>query len=324
MALVLLGTVICGGTLGYVAIERWSVWDAFYMTVTTIATVGFKEVHPLSFGGEVFTVGLIISGVGTAFYAATLVATMMVEGGLHGQLARRRFTRMLENIQNHFILCGYGRIGSIIAEDLARQGVPFIVIERDAERIMSVMERGWLGLSADASREDVLRKAGIDRARGLIAAVGTDAENVYTVLTARVMRPDLFIIARVEADDAESKLRRAGADRVISPYHIGATHITQTALRPAVVDFVELATTSGHLDLSMEQVKVKDGSSYVGKSLVDAGLRQKFGVIIVAIKRGSGGMEFNPAPESVIRIGDEMIVLGRPDSVKALEDAVTA
>ena len=171
-------------------------------------SVGFKEVHPLSFGGEVFTVGLIISGVGTAFYAATLVATMMVEGGLHGQLARRRFTRMLENIQNHFILCGYGRIGSIIAEDLARQGVPFIVIERDAERIMSVMERGWLGLSADASREDVLRKAGIDRARGLIAALDAGLSHdqavwgTYFILSALFFLLGTFLMRkRFKEDD---------------------------------------------------------------------------------------------------------------------------
>jgi len=323
LAITLLLTVLTIGTLGYVIIEGWSVWDAFYMTVTTIATVGFKEVHPLSDVGEAFTVILIFGGVGTAFYTATLVATVMVEGGLQGHFARRRFTRMLDNIQQHFIICGFGRIGSMIAHDLARQGVPFVVVERDAERIMTVLERGWLGLAADASREEVLRKAGIDRARGLIAAVGTDAENVYTVLTARVMRPDLFIIARVEADDAEAKLRRAGADRVISPYQIGATHITQTALRPAVVDFVELATTAGHLELSMEQVRV-NVSTYVGKNLMEAGLRQKFGVIIVAIKRTAGAMEFNPAPETVIQQGDEMIVLGRPESLKALQDEVAA
>jgi voltage-gated potassium channel len=324
LAAALLLSVLVIGTAGYVTIEGWSLWDAFYMTVTTIATVGFREVHPLSRAGEAFTIILIFGGVGTAFYTATLVATVMVEGGVHRQFARRRFNRMLDNIQQHFILCGYGRIGSIIAEDLARQAVPFVVIERDPEQIMTVLERGWLGLSADASREDVLRKAGIERARGLIAAVGTDAENVYTVLTARVMRPDLFIVARVESDDAEAKLRRAGADRVISPYHIGATHITQTALRPAVVDFVELATTSGHLDLSMEQVTVIPASSYIGRNLIEAGLRQQFGVIIVAIKRTGGVMEFNPAPEAVIQDGDEMIVLGRPESVKALEEAVRA
>jgi voltage-gated potassium channel len=250
------------------------------------------------------------------------LATMIVEGGLQRGFAQRRVTRMLERVRDHFILCGYGRIGGIIADELHNQGVPFVVVEQDPERVHTVIERGWIALAADASREEVLERAGIHRARGLIAAVGTDAENVYTVLTARVMRPDLFIIARVESDDAERKLRRAGADRVISPYRIGAAHMAQTALRPAVVDFVQLATRSGHLDLSMEQVQVPQGTPLVGQSIVDAGIRQKFGVIIVGIKRVDGSMEFNPPPEAVIRAGDELVVLGRPESVKALEEMI--
>jgi voltage-gated potassium channel len=226
---------------------------------------------------------------------------------------------MLEQITNHFILCGYGRIGSIIANELHQQGVPLAVVERNPERVHQAIARGWLALEADASREEVLARAGIHRARGLIAAVGTDAENVFTVLTARVMRPDLFIIARVESDDAELKLRRAGADRVISPYQIGATHMVQTALRPAVVDFVQLATSSERLDLSMEQVHITDDSALANQSIVDAGIRQKFGVIVVGIKRAGGAMEFNPPPEAIMRAGDELVVLGRTDSVKALE-----
>jgi voltage-gated potassium channel len=294
------------------------------MTVTTVATVGYREVHPLSFPGQVFTILLILGGVGTAFYTATLLATVVVEGGLHRRFEQRRFNRMLEQISGHFIVCGDGRIGSIIVTELDRQGIPFVVIERDEDRMHTVMERGWLALAADASQEAVLEHAGIRRARGLIAAVGTDAENVYTVLTARVMQPDLFIIARVESDDAEHKLRRAGADRVISPYHIGASHIVQTALRPTVVDFMQLATSSDYMDLSMEQVHVHADSPLAGVSLINAGIRQKFGVIIVGIKRGSGEMEFNPAPEAVIAPGDELVVLGRPQSVKELEEAVTA
>jgi voltage-gated potassium channel len=324
LAIALLLSVIAGGTVGYVLIERWPLWDAFYMTVTTVATVGYREVHPLSFPGQIFTIFLIFGGVGTAFYTATLIVTMIVEGGLHHRFAQRRFARMLEDITHHFILCGYGRIGSIIADELHRQHVPFVVIERNPERMRGATERGWLVVNADASQEEALTRVGIHRARGLIAAVGTDAENVFTVLTARVMRPDLFIIARVESDDAEHKLRRAGADRVISPYHIGANHMVQTALRPAVVDFVQLATSSEHLDLSMEQVRVEERSVVAGKTIVDAGIRQKYGVIVVAIKRSAGPMEFNPPPDAVIRPGDELVVLGRPQSVKALEETVHA
>jgi len=324
LAVLLLVGVLAGGTVGYMVIEGWSAWDAFYMTVTTVATVGFREVHPLSLGGQVFTILLIFCGVGTAFYTVTLLATIIVEGGLHRRFEKRRVARMLEHITDHFILCGYGRIGGIIAAELHQQGVSVVVVERDPERVHDAMERGWLALAADASREEVLRAAGIHRARGLIAAVGTDAENVFTVLTARVMRPDLFIIARVESDDAEHKLRRAGADRVISPYQIGATHMVQTALRPAVVDFVQLATSSERLDLSMEQVHIKDDSALANQSIVDAGIRQKFGVIIVGIKRAGGAMEFNPAPEAIMRAGDELVVLGTTESVKALEKGVVA
>lgn len=303
-------------------VEGWGPWDAFYMTVITVSTVGYREVRPLSSGGEVFTVVLIFGGVGTVFYTVTQLAAVMVEGGLHRRFEQRRVTRMLEKIKDHFILCGCGRIGSIIAEELRRQAVPFVVIERSPERAQDAVSRGWLAVEADASEEGVLKRVGIDRARGLITAVGTDAENVYTVLTARELRPDLFIIARVESDEAEHRLRRAGANRVISPYQIGATHMVQTALRPAVVDFVQLATTFGHLDLSMEQVRVREQSRLVGKSIIDAGIRQRFGVIVVAIRRGDGTMEFNPAPESVVLAGDELVVLGRPESVKALEDTV--
>jgi len=324
LALVMLSVVTAGGTAGYMTIEGWGAWDALYMTVTTVATVGFREVHPLSGAGQAFTLLLIVSGVGTAFYTATLLATAIVEGGLHRRFERRRIERMLEELHDHFILCGYGRIGSMIAEEFDQQKVPFVIIERSPERVQSVLLRGWLAVAADASRDEVLERVGIHRARGLIAAVGTDAENVYTVLTARVVRPDLFIVARVESDDAEPKLRRAGADRVISPYHIGATHMAQSALRPAVVDFVQLATSSGHLDLSMEQVKIQDGSGLVGQTIVEAGIRQKFGLIVVAIRRGDGTMDFNPSPESVIRAGDELVVLGRPQSVKALEERVAA
>ena len=321
-AVTLFLAILASGTIGYVVIERWSAWDAFYMTVITISTVGYREVRDLSFAGQVFTVLLIISGVGTAFYSATLLAAAVVEGGLHRRFEQRRFARMLDQIRNHFIVCGFGRIGSIITEELDRQHVPFVVIERDPLLAEMVMKRGWLAVHADASQENVLERVGIHRARGLIAAVGTDAENVYTVLTARVLRPDLFIIARVESDDAEHKLRRAGADRVISPYQIGAAHIAQSALRPAVVDFVKLATSSGHLDLSMEQVRIREESALVGQTIVDAGIRQKFGVIIVAIRRLGGAMEFNPPHNAVLRAGDELVVLGRPESVKALEETV--
>jgi voltage-gated potassium channel len=226
---------------------------------------------------------------------------------------------MLETVTDHFIICGYGRIGSIVTQQFRRQNVPYVVVERDSERLQAAIREGSLAVEADASREEVLKRVGIDRARGLIAAVGTDAENVYAVLTARVLRPDLFIVGRAESEDARIKLKRAGADRVISPYQIGAVQIAQTALRPAVVEFVELATSSENLELAIEEIAIAPRSAVADRTIVDANLRQRFGVIVVGIQRNDGRMEFNPAPDDVIREGDKLVVLGRPDSLKKLE-----
>jgi len=321
LAVGLLLLVTAGGTAGYMLIERWPAWESLYMTVITVTTVGYREVYPLSRAGEAFTILLLIGGVGTALYTFTLLATVVVEGGLHLRLEQRRIRRMIDQLQEHFIVCGYGRIGSVIAEEFRREGTPFVVVERDPERVHAVIAGGMLAVEADASREEVLRRLGIERARGLIAAVGTDAENVYAILTARVLAPNLFIVARAETDDAERKLLRAGASRVLSPYHIGAVQMAQTALRPAVVDFVQLATTSGNLDLAMEQVKIAPASELADRSLVDANLRQRFSVIVVGIHRSGAQMEFNPAASAVMKPGDELVVLGRPADLKHLEQA---
>ena len=321
LAVGLLLLVIAGGTAGYMVIEGWSAWDSLYMTVITVTTVGYRELHPLSRSGEGFTIVLLIGGVGTALYTFTLLATVVVEGGLHLRLEQRRIRRMIDRLEDHFIVCGYGRIGSVVAEEFRREGTPFVVVERDPERVHEVIAAGMLAVEADASREEVLRRLGIDRARGLIAAVGTDAENVYTILTARVLAPHLFIVARAETDDAERKLLRAGASRVLSPYHIGAVQMAQTALRPAVVDFVQLATSSGNLELAMEQIRIAPGSALADRSLVDANLRQRYSVIVVGIQRGGAQMEFNPSADAVMRPGDDLVVLGRPSSLRDLEQA---
>jgi len=315
----LLASVIAGGTIGYVLIEGWTLWDSFYMTVITVTTVGYKEVHDLSFPGQVFTVVLLLAGVGAALYTFTLLATVVVEGGLPKRLRQRRYQYMIDTIKDHFIVCGYGRIGSIVATEFKRQRVPFVVIEHDSDRSQKAIDEGVLTLNADASQEDALKRAGIERARGLVAAVGTDAENVYAVLTARVLRPELFIIGRAENEDSARKLQRAGADRVISPYQIGAQAMAQTAIRPAVVDFVQLATSSENLELSMEQIPIRASSSLANQTILDANLRQRFGVIVVGIQRQDRRMEFNPEPGTEIRAGDKLVVLGRDESLKALE-----
>ena len=323
-AVALLLFITAGGTAGYVVVEGWSAWDAFYMTVITITTVGYREVHELSFAGQAFTVVVLIVGVGAALYTFTLAAAAVVEGGLPKRFQRRRAARMLETIKDHFIICGYGRIGTLVASQFRRQNVPYVIVERSAERQQAALDDGALAVEGDASSEEVLKRVGIERARGLIAAVSTDAENVYAILSARVLRPNLFIIGRAEGEEAAQKLKRAGANRVISPYQIGAVQMAQTALRPAVVDFFELATNVENVELAMEEVTIAPGSHIAEQSLLQANLRQRFGIIVVGIQRQAGRMEFNPEPETTIRAGDKLVVLGRPDSLKRLELEVQA
>jgi voltage-gated potassium channel len=290
------------------------------MTMISVTTVGYREVSPMSRLGEAWTIAVLLGGVSTLFYSAFIVMAEIVEGTLHHRFSARRLHRMLDQLTGHFIICGFGRIGSVIADEFRRQGIPFVVVDKDPARVTLAATGGGLAVEADASNEDVLRRVGIERARGLIAAVGTDAENVYTVLTARVLRPELFIIARIESEDAEPKLLRAGANRVLSPYQLGGVQMAATALRPAVVDFMRLATSSERLDLAAEQIEVRS-TRFAGVSIRDANLRQDFGVIVVAIKRAAGHMEFNPAPDVVIGAGDQMVVLGHPDQLKALDAA---
>jgi voltage-gated potassium channel len=321
LSVVLLLSVVSIGTAGYVIIEGWDVFDAFYMTITTVTTVGYGEIHPLSRVGRAFNSGVIILGAATVLYTFSFLMARLVEGDLQARWARRRRERMLDNLTNHFIICGFGRIGQIVAREFARQQVPFVIIERDLERMQSAIDMGYLAVEADASREDVLRRLGIGRARGFIAAVSTDADNVFAILTARLLRPDLFIIGRAETEDAKTKLVRAGADRVLSPYQIGGLQLAQTALRPAVVDFVQLATSSDNLDLNMEQVQIAQGAPLAGRSILEANLRQRFGVVVVGIQRASGTMEFNPSPESIMGVGDYLVVLGQAKNLRDLEAA---
>jgi voltage-gated potassium channel len=243
----------------------------------------------------------------------------LVEGDLQARWTLRRRERMLDDLDKHFIICGFGRMGHIIAREFARQSVPFVIIERDPDRMHEAIDLGYLAVEADASSESVLERVQIRRARGLIAAVSTDAENVYAVLTARLLHPSLFIIGRAETDDAKSKLVRAGADRVLAPYQIGGLQLAQTALRPAVVDFVQLATSSDNLDLNMEQVRIEGGASLAGRTIIEANLRQRFGVVVVGIQRADGRMEFNPPPDATMEPGDYLVVLGKSENLRELE-----
>src|SRR5688500_3528545 len=317
----MLGGVVISGTAGFMLIEGWGAWDSLYMTVISVTTAGYKEVHPMSRRGELFTMVVLTIGVATVLYSFSFVMARLVEGDLESRWVRRRRERMLDELTNHFIVCGFGRMGLIVAQEFVRQSVPFVIIERDPDRVQQAIDAGVLAVEAGGSSEQVLKRGQIGRASGFIAAVSTDAENVYAVLTARLLRPDLYIIGRAETEDAKSKLVRAGADRVVSPYQIGGLQLAQTALRPAVVDFVQIATSSENLELNMEQVEIGETSALAGQSLVEANLRQRFGVVVVGIQRNDGRMEFNPPPDAVMRASDHLVVLGHLDNVRDLEAA---
>lgn len=313
--------VVSFGTAGYSLIEKWTFLDSFYMTIITLTTVGFEEVHKLSDAGRIFTTVLILSGVGAMFYVLGVGAKGLLEGEIRNILGRRKLNKAIERLSNHYIICGYGRMGKIIVREMKAHGASFVVIEHSPETVAS-MDKDILALHGDSTQDSALKEAGIEKALGLISVLSSDADNLYVVLSARGLNPKLRIVARASEEGAEKKLMRAGADNVISPYYIGGLRIAHMVLKPAVVDFLEFATRSGNIELQIEEIKVKNDSRLVGRSLDECGVRKALGVIIVAMKRASGEMEFNPTSTSVIKEGDTLIAMGEAKQLKALEEMV--
>ncbi|MBF0553307.1 MAG: potassium channel protein [Nitrospirae bacterium] len=314
---VLLILIVSMGTAGYMVTEGWNAFDSFYMVVITLATIGYQEVHPLSVSGRAFTIVLIIFGVGFLAYTVNNAMRIVLEGELQEVLGRRKMEKKIKAMKDHYIICGYGRMGQIICRELRANNVPYVVVEK--ERSGEEMESEEIVVTGDATRDEVLIEAGIERASGLISVLSTDAQNLFVVLSARVLNPALKIVARAGEESSESKLIRAGADSVVSPYHIGGLKIAQTILKPAVVDFLEFATKSGNIELQMEELIVTEGSDFANQTLSDLGIGRKFGVIIVAVKRAGGEMRFNPTHKTIIRPGDILIALGEVSKLKVLE-----
>ena len=305
----LLVAVTVGGTLGYMLIEGWSLLDAFYMTVISLTSVGFGEVHPLSPAGKLFTVLVILGGVAVVAVALGYGSRIVLEGQLERLMGRRRMQKEIARLRDHYIVCGYGRMGRVITREFRTKPVPFVIVERDPE-IFKGIDPGVLAICGNASEDAVLQAAGIARARGLVSVVSSDADNVYITLTAAGLRPDLYIVVRAGDEGAEKKLLRAGASKVVCPYAIGGAGIANAILRPAVVDFIELVTRREHLELQMEEVLVAPSSPLAGRSILETGLRQKYGAIVVAVKKGNDHMQFNPSPEHQMNAGDRLIILG--------------
>ncbi len=322
ISIIVLLVLITIGTAGYTVIEGWRVLDALFMTITTLSTVGYGETHPLSDSGRIFTMILIVFGVGVLGYIVGSLAQIMFEGQFQRIFGRKKVEKKIEALRDHYIVCGFGRIGTLICKEFAAKPLPFVVIERSADVIPKLEEDQYLYIHGEATDDETLLKAGIKRAKGLVSVVASDTDNVYITLTARGLNPDLYILARSGEEGSEIKLKRAGATKVVSPYLIGGSRMAQAILRPNVVDFIEIATGREHLELQMEEILIPHDSGFVGQSLLSSGFRKETGVMIVGIKKADGTMVFNPASHSIIGANDTLIVLGEPDSIGKMEELV--
>jgi voltage-gated potassium channel len=307
------------GTLGYHFLEGWSFFDSLYTTINTLTTLGFGE-GPESTAGRAFTMLLALGGIFTLFYAATELIRAVVSGEVRDIMGRQYMERSLTALQSHLIICGFGRMGRLVCQQFAKRKLPFVVIERQGELLEGFDVAFGIPLHGDATSDEVLKRAGIERARALVTVVASDADNLYITMSGRLLNERLFIVARAEDSGSEQKLLRAGANRVVSPYEIGGARVAQAVvLRPAVVDFLELATEKAHVDLQIEETRISDRSPLAGSTLKDSRLRQDLGVIVLAIKKPSGQMVFNPPHDASLAAGDILIAIGDQEHLGRLE-----
>lgn len=314
------------GSIGFYVIEDWTWFEAVYMSVTTVTSVGFMEVRPLSPAGRTFTMILIALGITGLGIWWALTTALIVELDLAGVMRRRRMTRRIETLADHFIVCGTGRMGRVVVREMTTTSTPFVVIEKDDERAEELLEAypDALVIEGDATKEHILETARVESARGLASCLADDADNVLVCLTARGLNPQLTLVARAYSEESFEKLRRAGADHVIAPTVTSGIRMASTLLRPQVVSFLDVATTGADIELRLEEAEITPESRLVGKSLADARIPQRTGLIVLALRRagGDGKQRYNPGPETTLEAGDVMIVLGRPEQVQQLRNYV--
>ena len=316
--------VFATGILGFVYLENYPWFDAFYLTLTTVTTIGYGEIHPLSPRGRMFNSFLIITGVGLMLQAVTLVAHLVLERELGDLLGRRKSKRMIDRLTEHFIICGFGRVGRGAALEMQRSNVPFVVVDHSEDKVERAMRMGMLAVLADCTRDETLRELKIERARGLVSALASDADNMFLILSAKTLNAKLMISARANEEESEEKLRRAGADMVFAPYYLTGHRLAQSVLKPHVQEFMDIFSRNMGLSASMEQVRVAAGCELAGKSLKELQLRRDLGVIVLAIRHKESGMLFNPPADAVLGAGDYLIVMGEPQALRRLESLLGA
>ncbi|MDQ3864680.1 MAG: potassium channel protein [Actinomycetota bacterium] len=319
-AVLALAIITAVGVLGYMVFEGWSFTDALYMTVITLTTVGYREVHELDVSGQLWTMLLLITGVGTLFYAAVSSVELVVEGTVRGYFGRRRVKAAIGRLSGHYILCGYGRVGRQVAREFARDEVPFVIVEQDQEILEECVNEGYLALLGEASDDEVLEEAGISRARGLVAAVDSDADNVFVVLSARKLNPKLHIVARASSDESAAKLEIAGADRTLSPYAVGGRRLASLATQPLIVDFLDVVTRGQKgIEFRLEEFSVPEDSAIAEHTIGDLKIGERTGAIVLAVRTTEGNFDTTPSADDRLHADDTIIVLGSRGQIERLE-----
>jgi voltage-gated potassium channel len=321
----MLGALIAFGSTGYILFAGYPPFDALYMAVMTLTTVGYGEVRPLTTAGRVFNIFYMLLAINALFFGVGMLASTFFELRIDNYFQGRRRKNMIESLSGHFIICGFGRVGRGAALELQRSGIPIVVIDRNEARIEQVLKTGFLGLQADANRDETLREAGIERARGLIAALSSDADNLFLTISARTLNPQLHIATRANEDESVAKLRRAGATYVVSPYSVTGSRLAQAMVRPHVTQFLDYATFDPAVDMGIEQIRVSAQSQFQGKAIQELTELFSQGVMtVLAIRRGAGDMIFNPTPATLLTAGDHLIVMGPTGALQRLEQSLTS
>lgn len=320
----ILAGVISYGTLGYTLIERWSALESFYMTIITLSTVGFGEVRALSATGRVFTITLVIFGVAGAAFTITVLGQFIVEGEIRRILGRRKMEKQLKDIKDHYIVCGYGRVGMQVCKQFCSRKLPLVVIEKNPERVEQLVKEGILVIRGDATDDEVLLSAGIQRSKALISTIASESENVFIALSARELNPEIFITARAESKSAEKKLLRAGADRVVSPHEMGGIRMALVTLRPDIVDFMRIVTGDREKGFGIEEIEVKKNSPIADTLLKDSPIRCELGLLVIGMKKKGREIIINPSAQIRIEPGDILVVIGETEKLEKLGQMTSA